>query len=94
MKMRELQTGKAIASMVLGIVSVSLSVLSAIVIFFLFVLGILIGAAAMICGIIAIVLGNRARPLGRAMAGFVLGIIGTSLSGSIMVIGYSLYLIF
>lgn len=92
--MKEMSIGKAIAAMVLGIISVSLSVLSAIVIFFLFSLGMLIAVSALICGIIAIVLGNKARPLGRAIAGFVLGIVGTSLTGSIMVIGILITMFF
>ena len=46
------------------------------------------GIASLICGIIAIVLGNKARPLGRAIAGFVLGIVGSSLSGSTILIAY------
>ena len=86
--MQNTSVGKAIASMVLGIVSVSIAVLSAILFFFLFPLGVGCGIASLICGIIAIVLGNKARPLGRAIAGFVLGIAGSSLSGSTILIAY------
>lgn len=78
--------GMAIAAMVLGIVSVSLCALSAIITFFHFLSGMILAIIALICGIIAVVLGKQAKALKRAIAAFILGIIGTSLSASIFVI--------
>ena len=69
----------AIASMVLGIVSVSFC--------FRWLPGMLIVLLSLACCILAIVMGARARvlrPAGRAIAGLVLGIIGTSISGLLL----------
>ena len=92
--MKELNTGKAIASMVLGIVSVSFSVFAAIILFFLFVPAMIIATSALTCGILAIVLAGKAKGLGRAIAGLVLGIVGTSLTGCIMIIGIVIFFFF
>lgn len=64
----EQNNGKAIASLVLGIISCA-------AVFFGY--GVFVGLA---CGIVAIIIGVKARkecPSGMATAGFVLGIIGT-----------------
>lgn len=68
--MEQQNNGKAIASLVLGIVSIATTVL----------FGSFGPIFALVTGIIAIVLGVKARkecPCGMATAGFVLGIIGT-----------------
>ena len=70
----------AIASMVLGIVSVSFCVPAILFSFFRWLPGMLIVLVSLACGILAIVL----RPAGRAIAGLVLGIIGTSISGLLL----------
>lgn len=77
----------AVASMVLGIVSVSLCLPAMLFPFFWWILGAVISAVSLICGILAIILGARAkliRPAGRAVAGFVLGIVGTSIAGLVI----------
>ena len=77
----------AIASMVLGIVSVSFCVPAILFSFFRWLPGMLIVLVSLACGILAIVMGARARvlrPAGRAIAGLVLGIIGTSISGLLL----------
>lgn len=85
--------GLSIASMVLGIISVSFSAISIAFLFFVFSLGLALVIIALICGIIAIILGHKSRPLSRGIAGLVLGIIGTSLAGSIIVIANLLYIV-
>lgn len=75
--MEQKSNGKAVASLVLGIISIVCSVF-----------GIYTGIFGLIAGIVAIVLGNGARkeqPSGIAMGGFVCGIIGTVLCGLIVV---------
>lgn len=75
----------AIASMVLGIVSVSFCVPAILFSFFRWLPGMLIVLVSLACGILAIVMGARVlRPAGRAIAGLVLGIIGTSISGLLL----------
>lgn len=62
----------AIASMVLGIVSVSFCVPAILFSFFRWLPGMLIVLVSLACGILAIVMGARARvlrPAGRAIAG-------------------------
>ena len=69
--------GRAVASLVLGIVSIVCYLFS--------VIGGVIGLA---CGIIAIILGNKVRkngPNGLATAGFVCGIVGTVLCALMVV---------
>jgi len=76
----EKNNGKAIASLVLGIVAVVLG-------FFGYV-----AIAGVACGIIGIILGVQAKkeipegaPTGMAVAGLVLSIIGTVLSGILLI---------
>ena len=78
--------GKAIASMSVGIVATSISVIAMILPFFWMVAGILTGVIAGICGIIAIVLSNRSLHSGRAVAGLVTGIVGCSIGGIVVVL--------
>lgn len=69
--MEQKSNGKAIASLILGIISCAGSIS--------YIVGWFVG---IICGIIAIVFGVKARKeekSGMALAGFILGIIGTSL---------------
>lgn len=85
--MKSEKYGLGIAAMVLGIVAVSIASVALIFPFFSFLLGEIFGSIALICGIVAIVMGNTARfykPAGRAIAGFVLGIIAVSLSGILL----------
>ena len=87
----------SIAAMVLGIVSVSLCILAMIFSFFWILQAIAVAAAALICGIHAIILGVKGRQLqsvGRAIAGFVLGIIGTSISGLLVLSLLTLCILF
>ncbi|MBS6179674.1 hypothetical protein MKC91_06285 [[Clostridium] innocuum] len=77
----------AIASMVLGIVSVSLCVPAILLSFFWWLLGMITALASLTCGILAIVMSTRASaisPAGRAVAGLILGIIGTSIAGLLL----------
>lgn len=75
--------GKAIASLVLGIISCVGSLL--------YIVGWVIG---LICGILAIIFGVKAKKQskhrGIAIAGFVLGIIGTSLCGVTIFVAMSI----
>lgn len=83
--------GKAIASMVLGIVSNSMILLAIIVAFFWQMIGITIATGALICAIIAIVLSRHAvfeNTNGQGVAGFVLGITGASLSAVVIFISF------
>lgn len=84
--MKQEKIGLSIASMVLGIIAVSLTVTSITFLFFIFSLGMALNFIALSCGIIAIILGAKSRILYRGVAGFVLGIVGTSLAASILVI--------
>ena len=71
--------------MVLGIVSVSFCVPAILFSFFRWLPGMLIVLVSLACGILAIVMGARARvlrPAGRAIAGLVLGIIGATVSAT------------
>lgn len=71
--MEQSSNKKAIASLVLGIISCVCSVC--------YIIG---WIAGLVCGILAIVFGVKARKhsaKGLATAGFVLGIVGTSLCG-------------
>lgn len=80
--MENQSNGKAVASLVLGIVSCVCTIF-----------GIYGGIIGIICGVIAIVLGTKAKketPSGLATAGFVLGIIGTVLC-ALMVIACSCF---
>lgn len=82
--MQQERTGISIGSLVCGIVSTALSALAIPIGIFLSWGGWLITIAGLITGIIAIALGvkgKQALHAGRAIAGFVLGIIGTSLHG-------------
>lgn len=72
--MEEKKNGMAIAALVLGIVSIVTAILFG-------AYGAFIGLA---CGILAIIFSTKAKkvqPSGMATAGFVLGIIGTVISG-------------
>lgn len=85
---------KAITSMCLGIISCSLAIIAMICAFFhLFASGI-IAAIALVSGIISIVNAASSHHCGRAVAGLVTGIVGTSLNGLLllanMVIGFFL----
>ena len=87
----------AVASMVLGIVSVSLCLPAMLFPFFWWILGAMIAAVSLICGILAIIMGARARLIqttGRAVAGFVLGIVGTSIAGLVILVLLILRIIF
>ena len=87
----------SIAAMVLGIVSVSLCIPAMIFSFFWILQAIAVAAAALVCGILAIILGVKGRQLksvGRAIAGFVLGIIGTSISGLLVLSLLTLCILF
>lgn len=82
--MQESSYRSAVASMVLGIVSVSLFLPAVILSFFHWKYSLVFATISLICGIVAIVFGAKAKmikPAGRAIAGFVLGIVGTSISG-------------
>lgn len=71
--MNNSQSGGAVAPLVLGIISVAAPIVFS-------VYGSVIG---LVCGIIAIIMGSRARkeqPGGMSTAGFVLGIIGVVIS--------------
>lgn len=71
--MEQKTNNKAIAALVLGIISCVCSVC--------YIIGWFIG---LVCGILAIIFGVKARKQtksGMAIAGFVLGIVGTSLCG-------------
>lgn len=81
--MKNSKTGIAIASMVVGIVATSLSVFTMIIPFFSIFFGSVLASISLICGIVAIVFGANAKnqkPAGRAIAGFILGIIASSFS--------------
>lgn len=76
------KNGLGIAAMVCGIVSVSLSAVAIPIGIFFFFWGCVISLFALGCGIFSIVAGAKAKqypPIGQAIAGLVLGIIGTSL---------------
>lgn len=80
------QKGKAIASMSVGIVATSISVISMILPFFWILAGILSSITAIICGIVAIVLSNHCLHSGRAIAGLVTGIVGCSIGGIVTIV--------
>ncbi|RHO19778.1 hypothetical protein [Amedibacterium intestinale] len=86
--------GLAIGSMTTGIVSTSISAVSLIVSFFFLLPGCIGAAISIACGIVAIALSNRSRPMGRAIAGIVLGIVGVSISGILLLINLILIFIF
>ena len=85
---------KAITSMCLGIISCSLSLIGFICIFFHLFFSGCISSIALVLGIISIVFAASSLHCGRAVAGLVTGIIGTSLSGLLLltnlVIGFFL----
>lgn len=79
---------KAVTALVLGIISCVCSVC--------YIVGWIIG---LVCGILAIIFGVKARkqtPGGMATAGFVLGIVGTSLCGVTLLgaIGFLMFISF
>lgn len=80
--------------MTVGIISTSLSVLAIILSFFFLLPGCISAALSIICGIIAIALGSRSLPYGRAVAGLVLGIIGVSISAILGIINIVLVIFF
>lgn len=83
----EFKNGLGVAAMVCGIVSVSISALAIPIGIFFHIWGCLIAAVGLGCGIFAIVAGAKAKiyyPAGKAIAGFVMGIIGTSLHAMIL----------
>ena len=90
--MEKQENGKGVASLVLGIISCTLALLGAI--------GAIFG---LVTGILAIVFAsqqkkidvkNKAEETGKRKAGFVLGIIGTSLNAIILVVAIiALYII-
>ncbi len=77
---------KAIASMTLGIISTSLSVVSIVLSFFWLISGIGFSIASITCGIIAIIFSNHSLHSGKAVAGLVTGIVGCSIGGIIFII--------
>lgn len=85
---------KAITSMVLGIIACSLSLVTIICAFFNLFFSSLIGAIALVLGIVSIVFAASSPHCGRAIAGLVTGIVGTSLAGILiltnMVLGFFL----
>lgn len=83
--MEQSSNKKAITSLVLGIISCVCSVC--------YIIG---WIAGLVCGILAIIFGVKARkqaPCGMATAGFVLGIVGTSLCG-VTLLGAICFLMF
>ena len=78
--------GKSIASMSVGIVASSISVLAMILPFFWIVAGMIAAAIAIVCGIVAIALSNRSMHCGQAVAGLVTGIVGCSIGGIVLTI--------
>lgn len=83
---------KAITSMCLGIVSCSLAIVTMICAFFHLFASSVIGAIGLALGIISIIFAASSPHCGRAVAGLVTGIVGTSLTGLLilvnMVIGF------
>lgn len=76
------KNGMGIASMVLGIVSVSLSAVAIPIGIFFQLWGCFISVCGILCGIVAIALGAKSKnfyPAGQAIAGFVMGIVGVSI---------------
>lgn len=91
------KNGLGIAAMVCGIVSVSLSAAAIPIGIFFYFWGCVITVFGLGCGIFAIAAGAKAKkffPAGQAIAGFVLGIIGTSLHAVIFLCFLILYLFF
>lgn len=90
------KNGLGVASLVCGIISISLSIVAIPIGIFSYVWGCVITAIGIGLGIFAIVAGTRSRkyntPAGKAIAGFILGIIGTSMDGVIFVIYMGFYL--
>lgn len=72
---------KAITSMVLGIIACSLSFVAMICAFFHLFFSSVVGAIALASGIVSIVFAASSPHCGRAVAGLVTGIVGTSLAG-------------
>lgn len=90
------KNGLGIAALVCGVVSVSLcGAAIPIGIFFPF-WGCILAVVGIILGIFAIIAGTRSRkyfcPAGKAIAGFILGIIGTSIDGVVFICYFCLYL--
>ena len=87
---------KAIASMTIGIIATSFSILAMILPFFWLIAGIVAAIIAIACGIVAIVLSSSSVHCGQAIAGLVCGIVGCSVGGlvalGIMVLHYVLTL--
>ena len=83
---------KAIASMTIGIIATSFSILAMILPFFWLIAGIIVSVIAIVCGIVAIVLSSSSVHCGQAIAGLVCGIVGCSVGGlvvlAIMVLSY------
>lgn len=82
-------SGKAIASMVLGIIAVSLCPLVMILPFFFLMIGMGMTLLPLACGIISLALGANARrtvPSGQATTGIILSIIAISLSGIVFML--------
>ena len=85
---------KAITSMCLGIISCSFALLAIIIAFFHLFISAIIALIGLTTGILSIIYASSSHHCGRAVAGLVTGIIGTSLSGltilANMVIGFFL----
>ena len=91
------KNGIAIGSLVCGIVSASISALAIPVGILLSIWGCGIAVAGIATGIVAIVLGVKGKnfyPSGRAIAGFVLGIIGTAMHAIIFLCFLIVHLIY
>lgn len=83
---------KAVTSMCLGIISCSLAIVTIICAFFNLFISSMIGALGLTLGIVSIIFAASSPHCGRAVAGLVTGIVGTSLTGLLilvnMVIGF------
>lgn len=87
-------SGKAIASMVLGIIAVSLCPLVMILPFFFLMIGMGMALLPLVCGIISLVLGANARRTvssGQATTGIILSIIAITLSGIVFILCLLVY---
>lgn len=72
---------KAIASMSMGIVSCSFAIIAIVLSFFTVLYGGILTGMALALGILAIVFSCSSLHCGRAVAGLVTGIVGSSISG-------------
>ncbi len=86
--------GKTIASMTSGIISTSLSVLSIVLSFFWLIFGITISIISIICGVIAITFSNHSLHSGKAIAGLVTGVVGSSIGSIVFITCLILNLVF